>query len=488
MMNCKKVIYCMVIYQMISTGLFSQSITGQPANASNRTILSEKYKDIKPSTGPLVTLAANSNYFTDRSGKAIYLVGSHTWSNFQDLFFEGDKRFDYDQYIMFMVENHFNFMRLWNWEHAAWATWTPEKMIIDPMPYLRTGPGRALDGKPKFDLTLFDEVYFERMRARLIKARDNGIYASIMLFQAFSGIWPGSNDQQNNAFRGHYYNKGNNIQNFNGDKDNNNILDLNDLKVREYEAAYIRRIIDYVWDLDNILYEVINEGGNLEWDEFVIKTIKDYEKIKGKQHPVGITGHGCEKLENMVNGPAEWISPGSDDGPGFEDVRNNPPVWDGRKVSVLDTDHIWGHGIDYHWVWRSFLRGHNVLFMDPWDPIPGSFDPNRNVPDLHQYILGRKAMKNTAICARKINLTEMHPSKEISSGGFCLMSPGKEYLIYVTGTETELDMTGINGTFSLEWTHPTEDIVTKGRDIKGGDKVHLYTPFGEDAIAHLKLN
>ena len=206
------------------------------------------------------------------SGNAVYLVGSHTWSNFQDMYFEGDKRFDYDQYIKFMVDNHFNFMRFWNWEHAAWATWTPEKMIIDPMPYRRSGPGVALDGKPKFDLAQFEDAYFDRMRARLIKARDNGIYASIMLFQAFSGIWPGSTAHQNNAFRGHYYNKENNIQKFNGDKDNNNILDLNDPEVRRYEAAYIRKIIDYTWDLDNVLFEVINEGGNLEGDSRIILT------------------------------------------------------------------------------------------------------------------------------------------------------------------------------------------------------------------------
>ena len=36
-------------------------------------------------------------------------------------------------------------------------------------------------------------------------------------------------------------------------------------------------------------------------------------------------------------------------------------------MSLLDTDHIWGCGGNAAWVWKSFLRGHNPLFMDPYD-------------------------------------------------------------------------------------------------------------------------
>ena len=36
-------------------------------------------------TGPLRANPANPRYFTDGSGKAIYLTGSHTWANLMDL-------------------------------------------------------------------------------------------------------------------------------------------------------------------------------------------------------------------------------------------------------------------------------------------------------------------------------------------------------------------------------------------------------------------
>jgi len=38
----------------------------------------------KPITAPLTALSTNPNYFTDGTGKAVYLTGSHTWNTFQD--------------------------------------------------------------------------------------------------------------------------------------------------------------------------------------------------------------------------------------------------------------------------------------------------------------------------------------------------------------------------------------------------------------------
>ncbi|MCI0541159.1 MAG: hypothetical protein L0Z50_38645, partial [Verrucomicrobiales bacterium] len=42
----------------------------------------------RPAKGPLTVLKANPRYFTDGSGKAVYLTGSHNWDTFQR-WFEG---------------------------------------------------------------------------------------------------------------------------------------------------------------------------------------------------------------------------------------------------------------------------------------------------------------------------------------------------------------------------------------------------------------
>ncbi len=39
----------------------------------------------EPASGPLRLNPANPRYFTDGTGKAVYLTGSHTWTNFKDM-------------------------------------------------------------------------------------------------------------------------------------------------------------------------------------------------------------------------------------------------------------------------------------------------------------------------------------------------------------------------------------------------------------------
>src|SRR5688500_18580594 len=69
----------------------------------------------------------------------------------------------------------------------------------------------------------------------------------------------------------------------------------------------------------------------------------------------------------LLQSQADWLSH-VDDGGRF-DYHVDPPAADGRKVSIDDTDHIYGTGGDAAWVWKTFLRGHNPIYMDPlkWD-------------------------------------------------------------------------------------------------------------------------
>jgi hypothetical protein len=72
---------------------------------------------------PLRVLPANPRWFADGSGKAVLLVGSHTWASLQDngLLMRGAVSnppavFDYDGYLSWLAQNNHNFFRLWRWE------------------------------------------------------------------------------------------------------------------------------------------------------------------------------------------------------------------------------------------------------------------------------------------------------------------------------------------------------------------------------------
>ena len=446
--------------------------------------------------GPLRVHPLNPRYFTDAtklpdgSLKAVYVTGSHTWDSLVDMGrSDPPERFNFDRYLDFLEGHGHNFIRLWAWDSSIWDTRANAKLGKDfvhnaaPLPWSRTGPGPALDGKPKFDLTTFDNAYFNRLRERVNTAGRRGIYVSVMLFEGWGLMHAnrGRAAPAGWAWRSHPFNPANNVNQLTvsgSDDISGRVHRLGDRTVNEFQAAYIRRVVDAVNEFDNVLYEVINEGGEREWDWWVVETIQQYQRTKRKQHPVGITGHGAERLASMLASPAAWISPGRADG-----YADDPPAWsvDHRKVSVIDTDHIWGVGGNVDWVWKSFVRGHNPIFMDPYDglvlgqPADPRWEPIR------------VAMGHTRRLADRLNLAAMAPADAIASSGYCLAAPGREYVVYVPGGGTvSVDLSAAKGSVSVEWFEPATGRTTAARDTAGGGRQEFEAPFSGSAVLYLK--
>lgn len=434
-----------------------------------------------PATGPLKPHPANPRYFTDGSGKAIYLTGSHNWDTFQR-WFEGREHeragkagmpASFTAYLDVLQRHRHNFIRLW----VADTAWSPiTKAPVEPQAYVRTGPGMAADGKPKFDLDKLNQAYFDELRSRVIAARDRGIYVSVMLFNCW-GI--AEYPHQRGTWPFHPFNTANNINGINGDPNGDGIgLECHSLlipAITTLQEAYVRKVVDTVNDLDNVLYEIKNEGGgsSTQWQYHLINFIKSYEGGKPKRHPVGMTsqtGRGGS-IANLLDSPADWISPGGDNvrqGPYFE----NPPAATGSKVIITDTDHIEPHTTDATWVWRSFLRGLNPIVMDwwngpQWDPI-------------------RRAMGHTRRLAEREDLAAMTPREDLATTKYCLAQPGVAYIVYLpAGGEVTVDLSAASGAFRVEWMHPVEGTITPGKPVAGGAKQTFTAPFSGAAALYL---
>src|SRR5579864_4191471 len=438
-----------------------------------------------PVTEPLRRSDSNPRYFTDGSGRAIFLTGSHNWHNFQDNGHRlptGDDPppvFDYEGYLDFLEKHNHNFFRLWRWESPKWSDAQPSGMVkyCQPHPWKRTGPDLAADGKPKFDLTTFDPDYFGRLREHVSKARDRGIYVSIMLFEGWEL-------QFTDAWKCHPFHGPNNINAIDADPDGKVVLynqlraDPMGKKVLDLQEAYLRKVVDTVNDLDNVLYETCNEAGgdSTPWQYHVINFIHDYESSKARQHPVGITfmyPGGTNKT--LIDSPADWISPNP--GSPEENYKFNPSAQDVGKVIVNDTDHLWGHtGGDSVWVWRSFTRGLNVLFMEELTPSPTWQDS------------ARVAMGQARRYAQRINLARMVPLPSLAQTGFLLADRGRDYLTYQDGSQGEfwVDLREAPGRFSVEWLDTTNDKVIPGKPVEGGARRVFTTPFPGPAALYLK--
>lgn len=438
-------------------------------------------------TGPLRVCKENPRYFSDSTGKPVYLTGTHTWNTFQDYGTNNPPPvFDYQAYLNFLTRNGHNFTRMWTWEHPRWAPWDEADVFyFAPVAYNRSNVPGANDGGNKFDLRSFNPVFFERLHQRVSQAGDRGIYVSVMLFNGGSiGNRRWKNPKGQNPFRSNVFNATNNINGIDGDPNHDGQGWETHVAgatpgVWEYQKAYLRKLLDTLNDLDNVLYEVSNEDPDAsmqQWQYDVINYVHQYEKTKPKQHPVGMTQLWAWEIKDMLwKSPADWISPALD--------RNDPAPADGSKVVLADSDHVGsGNPIDPDFVWRLFLRGHNVLGMEHNKAGIGSLEQGdfRDGP-------GDLAQGDARRWALRLPLEAMQPDQTVSSTKFCLARAGREYLVFQPnsgGFEVNLP----KGTYSVEWFNPVTRATQSGPLVTVEDRPYRFSPpFEGLALLHLKL-
>ena len=268
-------------------------------------------------------------------------------------------------------------------------------------------------------------------------------------------------------------------------------------EVVEYQKAYIRKVVDTVNDLDNVLIEIINETMDDEpgvlWHGHMVDYVHEYEQTKPKQHPVGMTSDGGPRYNPILfASAADWVSPSVRPG---ESYRYDPPPADGRKVVIADTDHIWGTGGTYQWVWKCFLRGMNPIFMDPWGPLPSWSDDSRRSFDrgmlmtrnYHDWGLLRANLGHTRRFAERLPLDHMEPHDDLASSRYCLAWPGHVYLIYSPEDgQVTVDLTATQGALAVEWFCPRTAERVTAPAVSGGRRTVFVSPFGLDAVLWLR--
>jgi hypothetical protein len=494
---------------------------------------------IPADAGPLVVSDVNPRYFTHRSGpnagRAVYLTGSHIWNNLQDGMGPGaegpgePERFDFPAYLGLLSARGHNFIRLWRWEHLrSQAAGGDYHLNMAPQPWARTGPGSAKDGKPRFDLDQFDESYFHRLRERVELACEAGIYVGVMLFDG----WALHLSPPPDHIEGHPFHALNNVNEVAATSiDDLQLLPL-DPHIEAIQDAYVRKVVDTLHDLPNVLWEVANEsvgdgavtkefaaflgmdeppswGDSTQWQYWVIDVVKRHEAERGYDaHPVGMTMQFPVAVQTQVNEPllrsrAEWISPGYDDEmftDGGHPMANgsppsrwfaDPPPADGTKVVISDTDHYApGHG-DALWAWKSFLRGHHPILMD-FGLIAGVEPSDESNPDggpFEVFEPARWAMGDTRRLADRVDLARMEPRGDLSSTRFVLADPGHAYLVLEpTASSAEFTVRLPAGQYDVEWLGITSrETSSAGRLQVEDDAARFVSPFADEpAVLYLR--
>jgi hypothetical protein len=188
-------------------------------------------------------------------------------------------------------------------------------------------------------------------------------------------------------------------------------------------------------------------------------------------------GYGVDDLDRLLKSPADWISPNPD----RLDFKNTPPPADGAKVILLDTDHLWGVGGGVPWVWKSFLRGHNPIWMDPldrasaWEPTPANAEAVRS------------NLGQTLRLAEDMNLSAMTPRPDLASTGYCLANASMEYVVYQPKPGEAFTVEVESGWYRYEWFDPTQGALAEAGNLEATDGRRSFkAPRDQEAVLHLK--
>jgi len=455
-----------------------------------------------PITAPLAVSTSNPNYFQDASGTPIALCGSHSWNTLQDWGTNGTPQtLDFNAFVGFLTAHGHNFTLLWTTELPKFSNLpvtaaSPPEFTVSLFPWQRTGPGSASDGKQKFDLTKFNQAYFDQLRARVQALNGAGIYAGVYFF---TGEWL-------KAFRsstdGYPFSGPNNVNGIADDGALSSITMSAANAITGTQDAFIKKTIDTLNDLPNVLWIVSEEApsGSAWWNGHVISTARAYEATKPFVHPIGFASPDNGDAA-LYNSNADWVAPIARISPTQTSGTGAPA----HKVNINDSDHsyfgMWNDSAqtNRNYAWENFVNGNQVVFMDPYlvyyprenrnlsptpvDGISAAPDPRwNNFRDNLGYILNY---------SRKLNLAKVSAHGSLSSTGWCLAqvpATGAEYLVYAPGGGAfTVDLSAMAATRSLnvEWFNPATGAATAAGPVSAGAGRSFTPPFGGDAVLYL---
>jgi len=118
-------------------------------------------------------------------------------------------------------------------------------------PFLRTGPGKALDGQPRYDLSRWNPEFFKRLHRFLCLTSERGIIVEVTLFSNTygPGVWA--------------LNPLHSANNINGveEADWPEYLTRRHPGLFQWQCAHARKVVEEANRYDNVIFEICNEPG-----------------------------------------------------------------------------------------------------------------------------------------------------------------------------------------------------------------------------------
>jgi hypothetical protein len=343
------------------------------------------------------------------------------------------------------------------------------------VPYQRTGPGLAADGRPRFDLTKFNQAHFDYFRQVVEYARARGIVIQLSILDFWHGsAWvavANGDPQLEWGLKHDFYVAGNNI---NGVDVTSASQWLNTSHpVFQYQKALVAKVVDTLGDLPNIIWEVSNEAFpeniGFPWQIALANYITAYEQSKG------LTAHMVMPRDTLNH----------ENTPGYE---LHPDV--GVIHSGMTAAHSWNKPLianndsayepytpDYrrNLAWAILTAGGHLDFFH-FAMFRQSTLDSQDVADGMRYVgYTRKFLDDL-----DVNLTGMSFADYLVTNGWCYARNGDEYIVYLMsgGSTTVWNLPALH---TATWFNPRNGVLSAA-----GAGPTFTAPDGNDWVLHIR--
>jgi hypothetical protein len=367
--------------------------------------------------------------------------------------------------------NGANFARIW--------TILPWEGTNTTYPWKRTGPGTANDGGPKFDLTKFNEEYFDRMDELL--AHNPNFYLQYMLFDE-----AGLRDYSSGRWRQHPFNPENNVNNLGlpgSSKDGlPEFYDTSNSDLMAIQEDYVQKVIDELDHHSNLIYEIANEtsapwGWQKKWVDF----INARTSTLIASNPLGDDRPWRTSSDNITDNLAEPgldifnyhnLQPGSTNDRllDFHQEAENAGTPKVVKFDEQVYDNPTGSKVR-RVAWESFTAGGHLN----WDAASNKSAAKSTSDHLASFLSGNG-----------INPATMAPDNSLVDAGFALANPGTEYVVFTHDSQSvTIDLSSASGSLEATWFDTATGNYSSTTSISGGGNVTLTNPFGTDVVLYI---
>lgn len=448
--------------------------------------------------GRLEICAEHPYYFRD-GDRHVVLVGVSD----RDLFaiWENRKGFSWRKYLDHIAAGHLNYVRQ---DACGWGALTapveyPAQFSRPQRPFARTGPGKAVDGRAKFDLSRFDQSYFDgRLKPFLHEAARRGIYVELTLFEGF---------RRRRDFAESLYAEANNVNRLGlVPRQATSDAALDHPRLLAIQHAYVDKVLAETAQFGHVIYEIANETGGRRWVAHLIDYIHNHPK-----HPGRIVSAGEQTSAFDPRQGANDVVVKHRGGGGLyatdADVRNHhaallrfrvgKPVLHNEYFLFANrsTDDV---NFPRKMMWADFTAGGHSNFYDFtfWRGTGRSLHDGRPSRSPPPEILQAGGHLLDFLADNRVPFWTMAPHDELAAVRgekaayvFTLARPGEHYVCYVLGDgPATVTLRLTEGRFTARWYDPKNgQFLDAGNPTEGGGPQSFRSAkFRQDIVLYVR--